>query len=277
VPEGNEIHRYGSRHAELFAGRSVRVESPNGRFEDGAARLHGRKLRAVEAYGKHLFYDFGRNRKLHVHLGLYGKFRDGEMPAPEPRGALRLRISTAQHWLELRGPTDCSVFDDEQQETLLARIGPDPLRDDADPAVVIKKITRSRAPIGALLMDQSVISGLGNIFRAELLYRAKLNPFLAGQTVNSRQLRAIWRDARELMQAATVDRRIVTTRPKDRPHPTGKARRYETHYVYRRKGAPCFVCGTTVAMQMFVGRKLFWCPGCQPGPSGSGENSGLLS
>lgn len=263
MPEGNEIHRYSEHHAATFAGRVVRVDAPNGRFEDGAKLLDGRKLKSVEAFGKHLFYDFGPKRQLHVHLGLYGKFREGEMPYPEPKGALRLRISTAKHWLELRGPTACDVLTEAEREKVLARIGPDPLREDAEVDAVLERIQRSRAPIGALLMDQSVISGLGNIYRAEVLYRAKLNPFREGTSLSARQVKAIWKDARMLMRDGMVDQRIVTTRPADRPHPRGKARRFETHYVYRRKGLPCFVCGTEVAMQPFVGRKLFWCPQCQ--------------
>jgi endonuclease-8 len=117
-------------------------------------------------------------------------------------------------------------------------------------------------------MDQSVISGVGNIYRAELLYRARVNPFQAGANTDKRVLRAMWKDAVTLMRAGMVDRRIVTTKPKDRPHPTGKARRFETHYVYRRKGLPCFVCGTAIEMQPFLGRKLFWCPQCQNGSDG---------
>jgi endonuclease VIII len=266
MPEGNEIHRHSLRQSEMFAGKVVSVEAPNGRFEPGAKLLNKRRLRAVEAYGKHLFYDFGANRSLHVHLGLYGKFRDGEMPYPEMRGALRLRMFTKSHWLELRGPTDCRVFDDEERAVLLNRLGPDPLRPDADAGIAFDRIGRSRAPIGGLLMDQSVISGLGNIYRAELLYRARIHPLRTGNSTTKKQLRNLWKDAVVLMQAGMVDRRIVTTRPADRPHPTGKARRFETHYVYRRKGLPCFVCGTAIEMKMFIGRKLYWCPTCQPAP-----------
>ena len=247
----------------LFSGRIVNVDAPNGRFEDGARLLDRRRLRSIEAYGKHLFYDFGQNRQLHIHLGLYGKFREGEMPYPEPKGALRLRISTKKHWIELRGPTACDVMSGEGREQLLARIGPDPLREDANAKVAVARILKSRAPVAALLMDQSVIGGLGNIYRAELLFRAKLAPFRPGNTLEPGALRALWKDAVKLMQARTVDRRIVTTGPSDRPHPVGKARRFETHYVYRRKGLPCFICGTEVVMEELIGRKLYWCPVCQ--------------
>ncbi len=183
MPEGNELHRHAVQHGELFGGRIITVEGPNGRFHEGAAMLNKRKLRSVEAYGKHLFYEFGSNRHLHIHLGLYGKFRTGEVPFPEPRGALRLRFSSRQHWLELRGPTACEVFTTAERDGLVGRIGPDPLREDADPAKAINRIRKSRAPIGALLMDQAVISGIGNIYRAELLFRARLSPFRPGNSV----------------------------------------------------------------------------------------------
>jgi endonuclease-8 len=76
-------------------------------------------------------------------------------------------------------------------------------------------------------------------------------------------LTTIWKDALKLMPQAMVDRRIVTTEPKDRPHRKGEALDEEVHYVYRRKGRPCFVCGTAVEMKEMVGRNLFWCPHCQ--------------
>ena len=264
MPEGNELHRHAERQAEMFAGKMVTVDAPNGRFAEGAALLNGRRLKAVDAYGKHLFYDFGRGRQLHIHLGLYGKFRDGDMPFPEPKGALRLRISTRKTWLELRGPTACDVLDEKNRNTLVARIGPDPLRDDADVHVAVDRIKRSKAPIGGLLMDQSVISGIGNIYRAELLFRSGLHPLRRGNSVPTKVLHELWSEAKELMQAGKIDRRIVTTKPADRPHPKGKARRGETHYVYRRTGLPCFVCQSDVLMKMFIGRKLYWCPKCQP-------------
>jgi len=197
-------------------------------------------------------------------LGLYGKFHTGEIPFPEPRGALRLRFISRRHWLELRGPTACEVLTKAERDGLVSRIGPDPLREDADPSGAVSRIRKSRSPIGALLMDQAVISGIGNIYRAELLFRARLNPFRPGNTIGKNVLTKLWKDARELMTAGMIDRRIVTTRPSDRPHPNGKARRGETHYVYRRHRLPCFVCGNEISRQEFVGRKLYWCPECQP-------------
>jgi endonuclease-8 len=264
MPEGNEIHRFARDHAGWFAKKRVRVDAPNGRFAEGASMLDGLRLRAVDAYGKHLFYDFGTDRQLHVHLGLYGWFWDGAMPLPEPKGALRLRIYTAERWIELRGPTACEVLDDHSREMIEARIGPDPLRADADPGRAIARLQKSKTAIGALLMDQAAIAGIGNIYRAELLFRANLNPYVPGTRVAPETLRELWNDAVALMPAGMRDRRIVTTRPADRPHPKGRARRGETHYVYRRRGLPCLVCTTPIESAVMVGRNVFWCPNCQP-------------
>ena len=113
-------------------------------------------------------------------------------------------------------------------------------------------------------MEQDVMSGIGNIYRAELLYRARLSPFRAGKEVPEAMLRAIWNDAKPLLKAGMVDRRIVTTRPKDRPHKGLKPPlREEVHYVYRRAGKPCWVCGTAVKKMDLAGRTLYWCPVCQ--------------
>jgi endonuclease VIII len=292
MPEGNEIHRWAERHAAAFAGKAVRVDGPQGRFRDSDV-LDGRKLRRVMAVGKHLGYDFGQDRILHVHLGLQGDFSEGSGPLPEVRGALRLRMWNAaavkrlavpgvskRHgwyssddgtghlaaaevaWIELRGPSDCSIFSEQKWEALLKRLGPDPLNGDG-PEAMIEKVRKSKKTIGELLMDQSVAAGVGNIYRAELLFRARLSPFTPGREVEATTLRSIWKEAGALMRAGMVDRRIVTTKVADRLHTKGKVLKEEAHYVYRRKGLPCFICGTEVLKREMAGRNLFWCPVCQ--------------
>ena len=215
MPEGNEIHRFAERHAAALAGGRVSVDSPNGAFPD-AEVLHGRKLQAVEAYGKHLGYVFGRDTILHVHLGMYGDFREGAMPLPPEKGALRLRLWNRANWVELRGATDCSIFDGEKWQALVARLGPDPLRPESDPEPGFAIIARRHTPIGQLLMDQSVFAGIGNIYRAEFLFRAGLHPRTPGREVPRPSIAGIWKDARKLMPLGMIDRRIVTTLAKDR-------------------------------------------------------------
>jgi endonuclease-8 len=157
---------------------------------------------------------------------------------------------------------DCSIYTQEKWDALKNKLGPDPLNGDG-PEKMIAKVAKSRKSIAELLMDQTMFAGVGNIFRAELLYRARVSPFRIGKDVDEKTLRSIWKDAVALMPAAMVDRRIVTTKPADRPHKKGPVLKEEAHYVYRRNGLPCFVCGTVVKKQEMAGRNLFWCPTCQ--------------
>jgi endonuclease VIII len=295
MPEGNEIHRWAERHAAAFVGRIVRVDGPQGRFVD-SGMIDGRKLRRVLAVGKHLGYDFGKDLILHVHLGLQGDFTEGSGPLPDVRGALRLRMwnevavkkpatpgVSKRHawysdddgtghieaanvaWVELRGPMDCSIYSQAKWDALLERLGPDPLNGDG-PEKMIARIAKSKKAIGELLMDQSVAAGVGNIFRAELLFRARLSPFTPGREVEEGMLRSMWKEAAVLMKAGMVDRRIVTTKAKDRPHKRGPVLKEEAHYVYRRQGRPCRISGTKILTKVMAGRNLFWCPVCQAAP-----------
>jgi endonuclease-8 len=265
MPEGNELHRWAKMHNEAFAGKKVHVDSPQGRFLE-APLLDGRTFIKATAVGKHLGYDFGKiegqRRILHIHMGLYGDFTEGHPPMPEPRGALRLRLWTRTDWLELRGPTDCSLWTEAQWQTLLDRLGPDPLNHDK-PTHMLQRVAARKTAIGLLLMDQSILAGVGNIYRAELLFRARLSPFHPGNQIPQAALKALYKDAETLMPHAMADRRIVTTKPADRPHTKGAPLDEEVHYVYRRTGRPCFICGTPIKTQIMAGRNLFWCPTCQ--------------
>lgn len=293
MPEGNEIHRWAERHNTALAAKKLRVVSPNGRFPDAGA-LDNQRLQRVLAKGKHLGYLFGKDRILHVHLGRYGDWTEGQMPLAEPKGALRLRMWAAgakpredviapnkRHgwyssddgtsslapgdidWLELRGAAACELWTNSEWQALLYRLGPDALDGD-DPKPAFDRILSAKTPISVLLMDQSVLSGIGNIYRAELLFRARLDPFAEGRGVPLATLKAIWKDSIPLLRAGMLDRRIVTTRPRDRPtKKTGQPAKEEVHYVYRRHGKPCFVCGTKIERRDIAGRTLYWCPVCQ--------------
>ncbi|QSR31198.1 DNA glycosylase [Nocardioides sp. S5] len=262
MPEGHTIHRLARRHARLLVGQRVAADSPQGRFDDGARLLDGRVLDATDAWGKHLFHRYD-DLWLHVHLGLYGKFRDGVLPAPEPRGALRLRLVGAEHWLELRGPTACEVMTDAERATVLARLGPDPLRRRPDAEAFVARVLRSRAPIATLLMDQSVVAGVGNVYRAEVLFRQRLDPYRPGREHDAGTLRLLWDDLVVLLRAGVRAGRIVTTLPDDRERPAGRPRRVDSHYVYGRAQLPCRLCGTPVLDAQIAARRLFWCPVCQ--------------
>ena len=265
MPEGHTVRRQAREHDKLFRGHRLHVSSPQGRFAEGAALLDGRTLEGTDAYGKHLWLRFAGDLLLHVHLGLYGTWLFGPEPAPAPVGALRVRLEGGGAFADLRGATACEVHTPGDRRAVVARLGPDPLRPRHDPAKAFARVTRSRSPVGLLLMDQTVAAGVGNVYRAEVLHRAGIDPHRPGRLVTRDEWDALWADLVTLMGAGVRTGRIVTTRPPDRDRVSGRARREDSHYVYRRTGLPCRVCGTPVAHEVMGARNLFWCPRCQPG------------
>lgn len=279
MPEGHALHRLAGQQTVQFAGRPVRVSSPQGRFAESAALLDGRTLLRVEAYGKHLFQVFHpRDAIVHIHLGLYGKVAAGTGAPPEPVGALRLRLigpgaDGEGQWADLRGATACDLITGPERAAILARLGPDPLRRGggtaADGDIAGARIARSKVAIGALLMDQTVLAGVGNVYRAELLFRHGVDPLLAGRELPPQVWAQMWADLVRLMRSGVRAGHIVTTERIDRGHRTGPARALDRTYVYRRTGLPCRICATPIVTAQLVGRNLFWCPSCQsPGAAG---------
>ncbi|MEV3926142.1 Fpg/Nei family DNA glycosylase [Actinomadura coerulea] len=268
MPEGHTIHRLAAEHQRVFGGLAVAATSPQGRFAEGARWLDGRVLSVADAHGKHLLLGFDDDRTLHVHLGIYGRCAFGEGPAPAPVGMVRLRLEGGRGYADLRGPNTCELLTPGEVKLLRDRLGPDPLRGDADPGLAWRRISRARTPIAVLLMDQSVVAGPGNIYRAEVLFRQGIDPRLPGRRLGARQWAALWDDLVGLMAAGVRAGRIDTVRPEHMPEAMGRAPRVDGHggevYVYRRAGLPCLVCGSAVATVEVAGRNLFWCPGCQP-------------
>lgn len=238
------------------------MSSPQGRFTD-AGRIDGRHFTRAQAWGKHLFHHYRDGPIVHVHLGLYGTFTESPVPMPAPRGQVRMRIVGAQFGTDLRGPTACDVVDEAQMAAILHRLGPDPLRADADPTAAWKRIALSRRAIGALLMDQSVLAGVGNVYRSELLFRHGIDPYRPGRSLERGEFDEMWADLVGLMKVGVRRGRIVVVRPEhDHGAPSYGPGRPRT-YVYRRTGEPCRLCGTTIRTAELEGRNLFWCQGCQ--------------
>jgi len=267
MPEGHTLHKLAIDLTATFGGRAVRVSSPQGRFADSAALLDGTTLVGADAVGKHLFVEFDAHRIVHVHLGLIGKFDLYDAEPGVPVGQVRLRVATDSAYADLRGAPTCELITQEQIDQILATAGPDPLREGADPDRAWARIQRSARPIGALLMDQHTISGIGNVYRAELLYRHKLHPLRPGNTLRKKQWDAMWTDVVGLMADGVVTGRIDTVRPEHTPEAMGRPPRVDDHggevYVYRRAGMDCLVCGSRVRTAVLEGRNLFWCPRCQ--------------
>jgi formamidopyrimidine-DNA glycosylase len=265
VPEGHTLHRLALDLTETFGGQVVSVTSPQGRFAESAAQLNQTRLIEATAHGKHLFCEFDGDRLLHIHLGLIGGLEVG--PPRPPRGEVRVRIATEQAAADLRGPQLSTVRTRSEVALRLRELGPDPLRPDANPDLAWLRISRATRPIAALLMDQTILSGVGNVYRAEVLFRNRINPHRPGNKLSRRSWQGIWTDLVELMPEGVLTKRIDTVRPEHTPDAMGRPPRKDDHggevYVYRRAGMPCLVCGSKVRTQVLAGRNLFWCARCQ--------------
>ncbi len=267
MPEGHVLHRLARTFRETFTADALHVSSPQGRFASEAAHLDGSSLLDAEAIGKHLFlrFDVPGPSFVHIHLGLIGKLR--VHPLAPPVGAVRLRVDDGATAADLHGPQWCRLVGADEWRATLAASGPDPIRDDAHPDDGLARVRRSGRSIAALLMDQRVAAGVGNIFRAEALFRLRLAPDLTGRDVDEHTWRALWRELQLLMRAAVDVGRIDTVRPEHSPEAQGRPPRVDPHggevYVYRRAGQPCLVCGTEVRTRTLEGRNLYWCPRCQ--------------
>ncbi|MGZ3099143.1 Fpg/Nei family DNA glycosylase [Streptomyces sp. H62] len=275
MPEGHTIHRLAQDYAAAFAGRTVRVTSPQGKFSDAAALLTGTALTRTEAHGKHLFLGFRDEEWIHIHLGLFGKVTFGGAPAPPPTDTVRLRLADDTAYVDLRGPTTCALITDPEKQAIHDRLGPDPLRPDADPGAAYRRVSRSRTTVAALLMDQKVIAGVGNVYRAEVLFRHGIDPYRPGRDITPAEWDAIWHDLAGLMREGVRNNRIDTVRPEHTPEAMGRPPRVDDHggevYVYRRAQQPCHLCGDPVRTADLAARNLFWCPTCQQRPSRAHE------
>lgn len=202
--------------------------------------------------------------------GLSGGEDDARAPAPglweppEPRGAVRLRLAGEHGVADLTGPAACELLDAEGLAAVRRRLGPDPLRDDGDIEVFVAGVRRRRRPIGELLMDQSVISGVGNIFRAETLLRCGVSPFRAGDRLSADRVRSLWRDLVPLMEYGVATGFITTVEAADVPDPLPEGDEEAARwYIYHRTARPCLRCGAPVRERTVAGRRLFWCAACQ--------------
>jgi endonuclease-8 len=267
VPEGHTIHRLALDYADRFAGTAPRVTSPQGKFSDAAELLGGAVLTGTEAHGKHIFLGFRDTDWVHIHLGLFGKVTFGDAPAPPPTDTVRLRLANDTSYVDLRGPTTCALITDTEKNAIHTRLGPDPLRADADPQAAYRRISRSRTTIAALLMDQKVIAGVGNVYRAEVLFRHGIDPYRPGRDITPAEWDAIWADLVALMHEGVRNNRIDTVRPEHTPDAMGRPPRVDDHggevYVYRRATQPCHICRTEIRTADLAARNLFWCPTCQ--------------
>jgi endonuclease-8 len=267
MPEGHTVHRTANQFNEFFAGKPLTVVSPQGRFAESAKLIDGRTLVQANAIGKQMFLLFDNDLTLRIHLGIYGKWNYHTLSglddvAPEPVGQVRARFSNPFAAADLRGPTVCEVITKDEVVAVEQRLGPDPLNPNPknrEAERFIERVTKSRTSIGLQLMNQDVIAGIGNVYRAELLFRSGISPHVPGNSLAREQLQAIWDDAVKLLKVGVATGVMITRDELFKKRPK-KADRY---FTYKREGLSCRVCGTNISIELLATRKLYWCAGCQ--------------
>jgi endonuclease-8 len=249
------------------------IASANGRM--GQTNQRGTELgddddAILDEAGENSLSSIGAPRRARVHVRMSeqtkGLADEGEEWPPPVVGQVRLRLLTASTCADLRGPTACALQTPDEMLATVAKLGPDPLVD--DPAEgeerFVRNVRRKPTPIALLLMDQAIVSGIGNVYRAEMLYRARLNPHTPGRDVPEEILRQLWRDWVRLLSIGVETGQMMTMDDlSSEQYRAAMASRDDRHWVYHRAGLPCRVCGTEIALEEIGARKLYWCPFCQ--------------
>jgi len=243
------------------------IASANGRM--GQTNQRGTVLDTAvhDSAGENSMHSIGAPRRTRLRMAEQEK----ELGAvdtfpPEPIGQVRVRMLTDTVSADLRGPTACEVLDPSQVEAVIAKLGPDPQLDDSRAAEdrFTSTVRRKPTPIGQLLMDQTVVAGIGNVYRAELLFRARVNPHAPGKSLPEDTVRALWRDWAHLLAIGVQTGQMMTMDDLDHgDFVQAMKNRADRHWVYKREGLPCRVCGTHIALEEMGARKLYWCPSCQ--------------
>ena len=245
MPEGDTVHR-AARRLQALVGEHVEVETPHPRAQVGrlAEMLDGRQLLGVEAIGKNLLLRFEGGFVVRSHLRMSGRWR------VVPRGARRV----GRPWLVLRGREREAVLWGgpvlEWHARGVERLGQDILAEPLDLDRMVANLRREDPgrTVGDAILDQRVVAGIGNMWRAEALWRVGVSPWLPIGEATDEQLRGLLSEAAGLMHNSLEGGR-------------------EPREAYRRAGRPCTRCGTPIASrgQGDANRTAYWCPSCQGG------------
>jgi endonuclease-8 len=266
MPEGDTIRAVARELGPRLVGRTIRFAES--RWPMVARGLTDRTVVAVEPIGKHMLIVLDDEQVVRVHLGMNGAWRR-YVPGASVRlslGRIALRLDTDDDiFVCIGAPTvERTTRRALAVHPVLSRLGPDLLDEHPDLEEVLRRIPSSAAPTAAeLLLDQRVASGIGNVWKNELLFLHRVHPFVAPSQVPSETWRAVYEDAHRRMRAS------VAGGPRDT---SGRGRASERLFVYRRTRRPCLRCGTRIASRTHgseLPRTTWWCPRCQLDP-GSG-------
>ena len=247
MPEGDTLHR-AARRLQLLVGERVAAESPHPRAAAKriAERVDGRRLLAAEAVGKNLLLTFEGRVVVRSHLRMTGRW------SVVPRG----RPRAGRPWLVLRGQVHEAVLWGgpvlELHTRGVRRVGPDILEQPPDYERMLANLRRDKQAraVGDALLDQRLVAGIGNLWKAEALWQARVSPWRPLGSLSDGEVRAVLAAASELMRRSLADGR-------------------QERRIYRRTGRPCPRCGTEIRSrgQGDANRTAYWCPSCQPGPT----------
>ena len=225
------------------------------------------RARPVDRDGEDSVTSIGAPRRARVRMAEHDRETEevGSFP-PDPVGQVRVRLLNETVCADLRGPTACEVLTPAEVDAVVQRLGPDPANANtpAERERFVSRAHKKKTPIGLVLMDQSVIAGIGNVYRAEMLFRAELDPHTPANTLGRTVLEALWDDWAHLLDIGiTVGQMITIDGLEGEAYARALSERDERHWVYKMEGTPCKRCGTNIQLEEFGARKLYWCPGCQ--------------
>lgn len=272
MPEGPEVAREADRIREAIAGRAVEaVRFAFPALQRRARRFRGACVRSVRPRGKALLIEFDNDLTVYSHNQLYGRWivRDaGDLPST--RRQLRLAIETDAKWALLYSASEIDVLDARglAAHPYLRRLGPDALDPTLEPAALVERLEDrrfARRGLGALLLDQAFVAGLGNYLRSEIAFEARLHPDQRpvdlAPGARRRLARAIPRMTLRAYESGGVTLPAGRARALRRGGASwGQAR----HWVFARAGEPCHRCGTAIERAELAGRRVYLCPACQP-------------
>jgi len=246
------------------------IASANGRMGQTNQRGTVVDEEILDDAGENSLASIGAPRRTRVHVRMSeqtkGLADEGLEWPPPVVGQVRLRLMTDITAADLRGPTACVLQTPEEMLASVAKLGPDPLVGDPvqNEERFVAAVRKKQTVIALLLMDQAVVSGIGNVYRAEMLFRQRLNPHTPGREVPEDVVRALWHDWVRLLAVGVETGQMMTMDDLSTDaYRAAMASRDDRHWVYHRAGLPCRICGTEIALEEIGARKLYWCPRCQ--------------
>ena len=256
--EGHSVHRVAGDQRKRLVGKRLKAVSPNKRFTEGAKAINGKKYERIIAIGKNLFAFFEGGHVLHIHFGMSGRWSIFQKKnAPPTTPTTRLVMSDGKLVSHLSCMT-LTLYDSTSYLVKRNKLGQDPLDPEANSEVLWKKVNKSKKPISRLLMDQALFAGVGNIFRAEILFVSRTHPGILGKDMTYESFMRVWNSSVKLMRMSFETGRIMSMTAKEAKQMGCPHRR---RYVYNQ--SKCLVCGGRISSFQENTRTVWACFGCQ--------------